>query len=482
MTLGDPCKAQWGFGVTCHLGAWSVFRGIPDVQLQGLFGNTVGNASWVLPESLSKFPTTTNGYSFPPEDPCRSRLGRGFRATVCRWGAQSVFGRMTDIQLRAIFGQKIDDDASLIGEKSKQGTQLVLYKDFFLFTKVVIDGKTKPFRFGLTYYVKDTTGKAICEYVATALKEIDIINKSSNSPWANFGVAGLAAVIGGITVKAMDKVGSIARLIGKKWNGGGSGVNSRRRKRKKKTRGEGGPSILSGVGGFRVLTLEGGCGASLPVVPHGIRLEDNPPAQAFLRTIEERILGGRVGEVLTEERRERQEADEALRERIGLFMDTVRTLSSELSLRRRAQDRLEGMVGQLLEKVCELEESVKQAPDAVMENLEEALEDVLEEAFKRLRPLLLQDLEQKVDHLQGLYLRLLEGQHDINEKTEVHGRQLNEFKREWDDYMKRTRAVEEEFSRRFKEGIDNVNKILDEMKYKRNEASEENIQSAIPTE
>ena len=174
MTLGDPCKAQWGFGVTCHLGAWSVFRGIPDVQLQGLFGNTVGNASWVLPESLSKFPTTTNGYSLPPEDPCRSRLGRGFRATVCRWGAQSVFGRMTDIQLRAIFGQKIDDDASLIGEKSKQGTQLVLYKDFFLFTKVVIDGKTKPFRFGLTYYVKDTTGKAICEYVATALKEIGV--------------------------------------------------------------------------------------------------------------------------------------------------------------------------------------------------------------------------------------------------------------------------------------------------------------------
>jgi|GEM_PF-369151 len=38
----------------------------------------------------------------------------------------------------------------------------------------IIDGKTKPFRFGLTYYVKDTTGKAICEYVATALKEIGV--------------------------------------------------------------------------------------------------------------------------------------------------------------------------------------------------------------------------------------------------------------------------------------------------------------------
>lgn len=37
-----------------------------------------------------------------------------------------------------------------------------------------IDGKWVPFRFRLTYYVKNPTGKAICEYIATALKEIGI--------------------------------------------------------------------------------------------------------------------------------------------------------------------------------------------------------------------------------------------------------------------------------------------------------------------
>lgn len=37
-----------------------------------------------------------------------------------------------------------------------------------------IDGKKVPFVFSLTYYVKSTLGKAICEYIATALKEIGI--------------------------------------------------------------------------------------------------------------------------------------------------------------------------------------------------------------------------------------------------------------------------------------------------------------------
>lgn len=38
----------------------------------------------------------------------------------------------------------------------------------------VIDGKHVPFRFTLTYFVKNQTMKAICEYIATALKEIHI--------------------------------------------------------------------------------------------------------------------------------------------------------------------------------------------------------------------------------------------------------------------------------------------------------------------
>jgi peptide/nickel transport system substrate-binding protein len=38
----------------------------------------------------------------------------------------------------------------------------------------LIDGKRIPFRFTLTYYVKNPTTKAICEYIATALKDIGI--------------------------------------------------------------------------------------------------------------------------------------------------------------------------------------------------------------------------------------------------------------------------------------------------------------------
>ena len=38
----------------------------------------------------------------------------------------------------------------------------------------LIDGKHVKFSFGLTYYVKNPTTKSICEYVATALKEIGI--------------------------------------------------------------------------------------------------------------------------------------------------------------------------------------------------------------------------------------------------------------------------------------------------------------------
>lgn len=38
----------------------------------------------------------------------------------------------------------------------------------------VIDGKKVPFRFSITYYVRNPTTKAICEYVATALKEIGV--------------------------------------------------------------------------------------------------------------------------------------------------------------------------------------------------------------------------------------------------------------------------------------------------------------------
>lgn len=37
-----------------------------------------------------------------------------------------------------------------------------------------IDGKSTPFQFRLTYYVRNPTTKSICEYVATALKEVGI--------------------------------------------------------------------------------------------------------------------------------------------------------------------------------------------------------------------------------------------------------------------------------------------------------------------
>lgn len=39
----------------------------------------------------------------------------------------------------------------------------------------IIDGKSTPFQFTLTYYVKNQTTKAICEYISTALKEIGIL-------------------------------------------------------------------------------------------------------------------------------------------------------------------------------------------------------------------------------------------------------------------------------------------------------------------
>lgn len=38
-----------------------------------------------------------------------------------------------------------------------------------------INGKRVPFKFNLIYYVKNTAGKGICEYIATALKEVGIV-------------------------------------------------------------------------------------------------------------------------------------------------------------------------------------------------------------------------------------------------------------------------------------------------------------------
>lgn len=38
----------------------------------------------------------------------------------------------------------------------------------------IIDGERVPFRFGLTYFVKNPTTKSVCEYVVTALKEIGV--------------------------------------------------------------------------------------------------------------------------------------------------------------------------------------------------------------------------------------------------------------------------------------------------------------------
>ncbi len=37
-----------------------------------------------------------------------------------------------------------------------------------------IDGEKLKFEFALTYYVKNSTTKAICEFIVTALKEIGI--------------------------------------------------------------------------------------------------------------------------------------------------------------------------------------------------------------------------------------------------------------------------------------------------------------------
>ena len=41
--------------------------------------------------------------------------------------------------------------------------------------KKIIDGKKTPFKFSITYFVKNPTTGAICEYIATALKELGII-------------------------------------------------------------------------------------------------------------------------------------------------------------------------------------------------------------------------------------------------------------------------------------------------------------------
>lgn len=38
----------------------------------------------------------------------------------------------------------------------------------------VIDGEVTPFRFRLTYFVKSSTGKSICEYISSALREIGV--------------------------------------------------------------------------------------------------------------------------------------------------------------------------------------------------------------------------------------------------------------------------------------------------------------------
>jgi len=38
----------------------------------------------------------------------------------------------------------------------------------------VVNGKRTPFRFSLTYFVKNSVNKAICEYIATSLKELEI--------------------------------------------------------------------------------------------------------------------------------------------------------------------------------------------------------------------------------------------------------------------------------------------------------------------
>lgn len=68
-----------------------------------------------------------------------------------------------------------------------------------------IDGKRVPFRFSLTYFVKNPTTKAVCEYVATALKEVgiacslrgvDLADLSSVFDDKNFDALALAWMLG----------------------------------------------------------------------------------------------------------------------------------------------------------------------------------------------------------------------------------------------------------------------------------------------
>jgi peptide/nickel transport system substrate-binding protein len=69
----------------------------------------------------------------------------------------------------------------------------------------LIDGERKPFKFSLTYYVKNPTSKVVCEYVATALKEIgitcelngvDIADLSAVFDEKNFDALNLAWALG----------------------------------------------------------------------------------------------------------------------------------------------------------------------------------------------------------------------------------------------------------------------------------------------
>ncbi|MBA3722526.1 MAG: permease [Parachlamydiaceae bacterium] len=53
----------------------------------------------------------------------------------------------------------------------------------------VINGKSVPFQFKLTYYVKNPNSKSICEYVTTALKEIGIICQMEGVDLADLSAA-----------------------------------------------------------------------------------------------------------------------------------------------------------------------------------------------------------------------------------------------------------------------------------------------------
>lgn len=68
-----------------------------------------------------------------------------------------------------------------------------------------IDGKSTPFRFRLTYYVKNSSSKAICEYIAIALKDVgidvelngvDIADVTAVFEEKNFDALNLAWVLG----------------------------------------------------------------------------------------------------------------------------------------------------------------------------------------------------------------------------------------------------------------------------------------------